>query len=345
MLAYYLHNLSPFLIRFGEKFGLRWYGLAYVAAFVVGFLLLRSFVRRGYCELRESQVSDFITLGALLGVMLGGRLGYMLFYDFDRFIAKPTIFFNFLDGGMASLGGILGLVIFTFIFARRKHVTWRGIGDNLCTVAPLGLCFGRLANFINGELYGRKADVAWAVQFPEEIREHNFQSPTGADRADLDQALAPFEFPPPRLALDGQTIIYDNSSVIEASRHEDGVADVLREYLNARHPSQLYQALMEGLALFLILYIVRVRFPRLRHGILTGLFFIGYATFRILGEQFREPSDGYIGIFTRGQFLSLFMFAVGGAFLLSAVIWPYQQKDRRRISSTAAADLLDEEEE
>ncbi len=326
MIGYYLHDLSPFLVRFGDKFGLRWYGLAYVAGFVVGFLLLRSFVRRGYCELRESQVGDFITLGALLGVMLGGRLGYMLFYDLDHFLANPLIFFNFLGGGMASHGGILGLVVFTFVYARKKGVTWRGIGDNLCTVAPLGLCFGRLANFINGELYGRKSEVPWAVQFPEEIREFG-----EADRDNLRADLAPFELP-------YHPEVNEDDVVIEAARGNDGIQDVLREYLNARHPSQLYQALMEGLALFVILYLVRVRFPQLRHGILTGLFFIGYAVFRILGEQFREPADGFVGPFTRGQFLSLFMIAVGAAFLISAKIWPYRQKIRRKVAPPTPAE-------
>ncbi len=318
MIGYYLHDLSPFLIRFGDKFGLRWYGLAYVAAFVVGFLLLRSFVRRGYCELRESQVSDFITLAALLGVMLGGRLGYMLFYDLDRFLDEPTLFFKFWDGGMASHGGILGIAAFTFIYARKTGISWRGIGDNLSTIAPLGLCFGRLANFINGELYGRKTDVAWGVQFPEEIREVHFVAPSGAGRDALWTELAPFQ-------------LANETAAIEAARSSPEIQDILRDYLNVRHPSQIYQALMEGLALFLILYIARVRFPRLRHGILTGMFFIGYAAFRILGEHFRAPSDGFIGIFTRGQFFSLFMFGIGAAFLASALIWPYQQKILRRI--------------
>ncbi len=328
-LAYYLHDLSPFLIRFSERFGLRWYGLAYVGGFVVGYLLLRHFVRRGYCELRESQLADFITLAALLGVMLGGRLGYMLLYDLDDFLANPAIIINLLDGGMASHGGIAGLALFTLFWARRKGITWRGIGDNLCTVAPLGICFGRLANFINGELYGREADVAWAVQFPEEIREPDFVGANGLGRDALGDEL--FLAGLADEGADGRPGLPGNDTVIEAARDQEAVRDILRDYLNARHPSQLYQALMEGLALFLILYLVRVRWPQLRHGILTGLFFIGYAAFRILGEQFREPADGLVGPFTRGQFFSLFMVAVGAAFIASAYKWPYRQKLERRI--------------
>ena len=314
VIGYYLHDLSPFLVRFGESMGIRWYGLAYVAGFLAGFLLLRNFCRRGYCELAHSQVGDFITMAALLGVMLGGRIGYMLFYNFDAFIQNPVIFFYFLQGGMASHGGILGLVAFTYIFARKKRISWRGIGDNLCTVAPIGLCFGRIANFINGELYGRKTDLPWAVQFPEEIRENNFLSPDGLNRADLGRELAPLNIPG------------NDTEIIEAVRDNESVQEILREYLNARHPSQIYQALLEGVALFLILYLLRCGFPKLRQGILTGIFFIGYALFRIIGEQFREPADGYVGIFTRGQFLSLFMVAVGLAFILSAFLWPHRQR-------------------
>ena len=320
MIGYYLHDLSPFLVRFGESMGIRWYGLAYVAGFLAGFLLLKNFCRRGYCELAHSQVGDFITMAALLGVMLGGRIGYMLFYNFDAFIENPLIFFYFLQGGMASHGGILGLVIFTYIFARKKRISWRGIGDNLCTVAPIGLCFGRIANFINGELYGRKTDLPWAVQFPEEIREENFLSPEGLTRADLGRELATLNMTSTPSPNHGDT------EIIEAVRDNESIREILREYLNARHPSQIYQALLEGVALFLILYLLRCRFPKLRQGILTGIFFIGYALFRIIGEQFREPADGYVGIFTRGQFLSLFMVAVGLAFILSAYLWPHKKR-------------------
>lgn len=322
MIGYYLHNLSPFLIRFSESIGIRWYGLAYVAAFVVAFFLLRRFVRQDYSELKESQLQDFVTFGAL-SAMLGGRLGYMIFYNLEEFISRPQIFFYFLEGGMASHGGILGLIIFTFIYSQKKKVGWRGIGDNLCTVAPLGLCFGRIANFINGELYGRKTSVPWAVQFPEEMRENDFLSPNNLTRADLRNELEP-------LSLGYNTenpLIGENSVVIEAAQNNEAVQSILREYLNSRHPSQLYQALLEGIALFVILYLIRKKGRKLRHGILTGTFFMGYAVFRILGECFREPSDGYIGFLTRGQFFSTFMIVIGLAFIASAFKWPKINQD------------------
>ncbi len=316
VIGYYLHDLSPFLVRFSDSIGIRWYGLAYVTAFLVGFLLLRHFCRKGYCQLHPSQVGDFITMAALFGVLLGGRIGYMLFYNLDAFLENPAIFFHFLQGGMASHGGILGLAVFTYIFARRKKISWRGIGDNLCTVAPVGLFLGRMANFINGELYGRKTNLPWAVQFPEEIREANFLSPENLTRADLGRELAPLNIP------SGPSADSGNTEIIETARDNEAVQEILREYLNARHPSQIYQALLEGLALFLILYILRCKHPGLRPGILTGIFFIGYALFRIIGEVFREAADGYIGLFTRGQFLSLFMVAIGLLFIISAFVWP-----------------------
>ena len=317
LIGYYLHDLSPFLIRFSESIGIRWYGLAYVAAFIAAYFLLKRFVRLGYSELRQSQLQDFITYGAL-STMAGGRLGYMFLYNFEEFINRPQIFFYFLEGGMASHGGIAGLVIFTFIYSRKYKVGWRGIGDNLCTVAPLGLCFGRLANFINGELYGRKSNVPWAVHFPEEIREPGFASPDGLSRSDLSNALGPSNF----TEFSDKSLFEQDTFVIEQSRESEEVQDILREYLNARHPSQIYQALLEGLALFIILYLIRKKGPSLHHGILTGTFFIGYAAFRIVGEFFRESSDGYIGSLTRGQFFSTFMILIGIVFIASAYKWP-----------------------
>ena len=321
MIGYYLHDLSPFIIRFSDSIGLRWYGLAYIAAFLVAYFLIKKFVRLGYSELKQDQLQDFITYGAI-STMIGGRLGYMLLYNTNEFLSNPIIFFHFLDGGMASHGGIFGLVVYTFIYSRKYKVGWRGIGDNLCTVAPLGLFFGRVANFINGELYGRKTDVPWAVQFPDEIRDPNFISPNNLNRVDLRDSLV-------NQNLDynsSNPLVGENNVVIEASRHNEEVQTILKEYLNARHPSQIYQALLEGLALFAILMIIRKKGAQLSHGILTGTFFIGYAIFRILGECFREPSDGYIAFLTRGQFFSTFMILIGIVFIGSAYIWPRTKK-------------------
>lgn len=296
-LAYYVHDLSPFLVEFANGFGLRWYGLAYVAAFVVGYFLYTWLARRGYSDLQPAKVGDFISGVAFFGVILGGRLGYMLFYDWQNFSANPLVIFKFWDGGMSSHGGILGIVIFTFLYARKNHLSWLNIGDNLVVVAPIGLFFGRCANFINGELFGRVASVPWAVQFPKEL----------------------YEAPPEtvRLAiLEGEKINPAWTSVadiVENARHSPALQSQLAGILSPRHPSQLYEAALEGVILFSLLWLLRTK-VRLPNGILTGVFFIAYALLRIIGEVFRQPDAPLTFALTRGQFLSLFLVAIGTAF-------------------------------
>src|ERR1700677_1217334 len=192
MLAYYLHNLSPFIFRFGENFGVRWYGFAYVMAFICGYFLYTWLAKGGYSDMPAESVGDFITWAALFGVMLGGRLGYVLFYKFSDYAAHPLDIFKLWDGGMASHGGMLGLILFTFYYARRHKLSWTGIGDNLCVVAPIGLFFGRCANFINGELYGRPTTVPWAMLFPKELydmRDNTDFYATFGPNADIDSII------------------------------------------------------------------------------------------------------------------------------------------------------------
>jgi phosphatidylglycerol:prolipoprotein diacylglycerol transferase len=300
LLGYYVHDLSPFLIQFGGL-GLRWYGLAYLAGFVVGILLYRNLAKRGYSDLKPDQVADFITMGALFGVLAGGRLGYMLFYDPSGFFHDPLIFFRVWEGGMASHGGILGLALYTFWYAYRHHLSWRNLGDNLVVVAPVGLFFGRCANFINGELYGRIATVPWAVQFPKEILTW---PPERLTRL-LEEASAV----DPRFAAPGE--------LISGVATSPALRSLLSERIPPRYPSQLVEAGLEGVLLFLLLWGLRTR-VRLPDGALCGVFFIAYALFRILGECVREPDAPLTGIFTRGQFLSLFMILVGALFLFLA---------------------------
>jgi phosphatidylglycerol---prolipoprotein diacylglyceryl transferase len=305
MLAYYVHDLSPFLLRFSENFGLRWYGLSYVAAFFVGILVVRRLSRLGYCDIPVEKVSDFIIGGAIFGVLLGGRLGYMLFYDLQNFLQNPLIFFRVMDGGMSAHGGILGLTLYTLWYSFRHKVSWRNIGDNLVVSAPIGLFLGRLANFINGELYGRVSSVPWAMQFPKEL----YEAPPEMVQLALSEAAA----------INPQWSSVED--VIENVRHSPALKAQLAGTLSPRHPSQLYEAALEGVLLFAILWILRTRF-RLRNGILTGVFFIGYAILRMIGEVFREPDAPLTGPFTRGQFLSLFLVLIGLGFLLSAWFYP-----------------------
>jgi phosphatidylglycerol:prolipoprotein diacylglycerol transferase len=197
---------------------------------------------------------------------------------------------------MASHGGILGLVFYTLYYARVHRLSWTGIGDALVCVAPPGIFLVRIANFINGELYGRESRVLWAVQFPTEIKE----SP----------------------GLLGSTA-YANLQpdfVLEQWRSGSGtdpagLESALRGVLPPRHPSQIYEALLEGAVLFAILWTLRTRF-RLPTGVVTGAFFICYALLRILGEQFRQPEDFNFGL-PRGVFLSFFLIVIGLCFAIS----------------------------
>jgi phosphatidylglycerol:prolipoprotein diacylglycerol transferase len=309
--ATYVHDLNPVLLRITESIQLRWYGLAYLAGFVAGFYLLRHLARRGLWVLKPEQTGDFIAAAALFGVFLGGRIGYVLFYHLPKvgwgeLVRDPLMVVRVWDGGMASHGGILGLAIFTWFYARKHKVTWTGLGDGLCVVAPLGLFFGRMANFINGELYGRVADgVAWAVKFPlslgaepEEVQSAAWQACTRVE---------------PKLA-DAESL----AALIATARENPRVSEALGEYLTPRHPSQLYEGILEGALLFGILWLVRVRFPKAPDGLLTGMFFGLYALLRIIGEQFREPDAEMVGAFTKGQFFSFFMFLFAAGFLFHA---------------------------
>lgn len=313
MIAYYVHDLNPFLIQFSEGFGLRWYGLAYVLAFASAYGICLHLARQGYSDIPAKDVGDFITGTALFGVILGGRLGYMFFYDWHNFVRDPLIFFKFWDGGMSSHGGILGIVVFTWFYSRRKKIPWLNIGDSAVVAAPVGLFLGRCANFINGELYGRAASVPWAVQFPKELYE---AAPETARQVLMETSQINPDFT-------------NITTVIENAGTSPELNSILAKSLTPRHPSQIYEALLEGAVLFAILWILRTRF-RLPDGILTGVFFIAYALLRIIGEVFREPDAPLTLMLTRGQFLSLFLVLIGVAFLIAAIIRPTWAPNFRR---------------
>jgi phosphatidylglycerol:prolipoprotein diacylglycerol transferase len=276
MLAYYLHDLSPFVFQIGG-WGPRWYGLAYVLSFLVAFWLYRWLARRGLTDMPERLVADFITYAAIFGVMVGGRLGWIVFYGWRQEHDSPWWMFKVWEGGMASHGGILALVAFTLWFARRHRLSWTGIGDALCVVACPGLLFVRLANFVNGELWGKPATVPWAVQFPTELGERM-----------------------PALAL---------------IRNDAATREGLRDLLPPRHPSQIYEAMLEGVLLFGVLWLLRTK-ARVPRGVITGVFFLLYAGLRIVGEMFREPDPAWswLGL-SAGQTLSLSLIVLGVIFL------------------------------
>lgn len=310
VLAYFLHDLSPFIIELHNGFGLRWYGLAYVLAFVVGHALYKRLAERGYTDMPPENVQDFITWAAVFGVMLGGRLGWVIFYGWDEVRANPLDAFKVWQGGMASHGGILGLVVFTLYYARRHHLSWTSIGDSLVCVAPVGIFFVRCANFINGELWGKESKVRWAVQFPGEMDTNAWLDRFPEGEAPLRPAL-------------------------NAIQHDAGVRKWLQEILPSRHPSQIYEALLEGALLFSILWLMRTRM-KLPRGVLTGTFFLLYAVLRIAGETFRVPDPKWsMGQLSAGQTLSLFMIPTGICF----VVWGLRTRHYERIflRDTAAA--------
>lgn len=303
MFAYYLHDFDPFIFHLWGNVGPRWYGMAYVLAFACGYWLLGVLARRGYTQLRPEQVGDFVTWTALFGVMLGGRLGYVLFYR-PEMLLDPLSILRVWEGGMSSHGGMLGVIVFTYYYAWRHKISWTNLGDNLVVVVPVGLFFGRCANFINGELYGRIATVPWAVLFPKELLE-----PQNA--AEADRALLAVRQVAPSLT--------SPEAIVSGLHSHPQLREVLRPILTPRHPSQIYEAMLEGVALFAILWLVRTR-TRQPDGVLTGLFFVCYAIFRIVVENFREPDASLIAGFTRGQFFSFFLIAIGLAFIVTGEI-------------------------
>ena len=303
MLAYYLDDLDPIIFRIYDNVGPRWYGLSYVLAFISSFVLFLWLAKRGYADLPVERVGDFITGAALFGVIVGGRLGYVLLYN-PEMLRAPLSILRVWEGGMSSHGGMIGLLLFTLYYAHRHKISWMNLGDNLGVTAPVGLFFGRCANFINGELYGRITHVPWAIQFPKELLDH----PTEANRAiaacsQIDPSLTTPE------------------AIVAAVHRQPQVAATLRSILPPRHPSQLYEAFFEGIVLFAILWFVRTR-TRQPNGMLMGLFFTCYAIFRIVIEYFREPDATLIGHFTRGQFFSFFLIAIGVGFIAAAKIRP-----------------------
>ncbi len=252
--------IDPVLVEIGP-FAIRWYALAYIAGIVLGWLLARRLVALDPVASTREQMDDYVTW-VTLGIILGGRLGYVLFYKPGYYLFHPLEALAVWQGGMSFHGGMLGVVIATLVFCHRNRLDLLRFGDRVAPVVPIGICFGRLANFINAELWGRATDVPWAMVFPTD----------------------PLQLP--------------------------------------RHPSQLYQAGMEGVLLFVLLQVVVWR-PSIRErsGFLVGAFLAGYAVARLVGEVFRQP-DAHLGFLfagaTMGQLLSLPMLAIGLWLMLRA---------------------------
>lgn len=163
---YWIDRLNPWVVRFGNGFGIRWYGLAYLAGFLLAGWIFSRWARRGRLPIHQEEATAFI-FNAAMSVMIGGRLGYCLFYNLREVIHHPLEIFALWDGGMASQGGIAGLILAIWLFARRRGVSTLVFLDSAAAAGPLGIALGRIANFVNGELWGRPASVPWAVIFPQ----------------------------------------------------------------------------------------------------------------------------------------------------------------------------------
>jgi len=252
LLAIPFPAFDPVLVQLGP-FAIRWYALAYIAGLLLGWQLLKRIVQRPGWTVTPEQIDDLLFY-ATLGVILGGRLGFVLFYHPGYYLTHPLEILFVWQGGMSFHGGLIGVITAAWIFARRHGLPVLEVGDAVAVVAPIGLFFGRIANFINAELWGRVTDVPWGVIFP------------GAG-------------PEPR------------------------------------HPSQLYEALLEGIVLFVVLQVMaRGGRDPAKAGRLGGAFLLGYGLARAFVELFREPDAhlGYLfGFITMGQLLSLPMMLAG----------------------------------
>jgi len=171
-MTHYIHNINPIVFRIHGPLAVRWYGLSYLLGFIAAILLLRHWSKKGEFEVPEAEVGNFVAMLALFGVFLGGRLGYLLLYGFSAFLADPLCIFRVWEGGMASHGGIVGVILFMLWYAKKHKTPFWNLTDNMACTASLGFAFGRLANFVNGELWGRTTTVKWGMVFPEELNRH-----------------------------------------------------------------------------------------------------------------------------------------------------------------------------
>lgn len=251
--------IDPVIVSIGPV-ALRWYGLMYLLGFLAAWWLGTVRAKRPGSGWTAEQVSDFLFYG-FLGVVIGGRLGYVFFYQFELFLDNPIYLFKIWEGGMSFHGGLLGVLVAFFWYGKAHKRTFFEVADFMAPLVPPGLFFGRIGNFINAELWGREAsaDVPWAFRFP----------------TDPDRLL--------------------------------------------RHPSQLYEAILEGAVLFLMLWLFSSKNPP--RMAVSGLFALGYGGFRFIVEFFREP-DAHLGLqalgLSRGQWLCVPLIALGIALLVLA---------------------------
>lgn len=249
----FINNFDPVAFQF-LSFEIRWYSLAYIFGILIGWIYIKKLLIKDQNILNT--IDDLITY-LIFGIILGGRIGYVLFYNLDYYLNNFSEIFMLWKGGMSFHGGLIGIIVSTYIFGKKKNINPFIYLDAIAVVAPIGIFFGRISNFVNSELYGKQTEVAWGVIFPK-----------------IDNLI--------------------------------------------RHPSQIYEALLEGLVLFLILNIL-VKLDLLKkRGFISCSFLILYSIFRFIAEFFREP-DPQLGLLmfnlSMGQILSFFLFLTGVAII------------------------------
>ncbi len=327
-LAAWLHTLNPFIVRFSENFGIRWYGMSYLAGFVVAYFLMLWLIRRGACLIPANRAADAM-LWLIGGVLVGGRLGYCLVY-------QPSLFTTSLDhfpfwgvlalneGGMASHGGIVGIILagwrvslgFKSLDPATPNLVegrcpWQHVCDILALLCPIGMFFGRVANFINGELLGAivsgpgKPGPWWTVQFPQELLLGEKHRPKlSMEQQETLGALIQ------AASVPGESVSRTLERIVS---HAAQYGDQLRLILSSRHPSQLYQAAAEGIVVGVIVWAAAAR-PQ-KPGVVGSIWLIAYGAMRIITEIWRLPDDrfevGRPGGLSRGQWLSAAMVAAG----------------------------------
>ncbi len=264
-------QIDPVALSLGPL-SIHWYGLMYLLGFALFIILGRYRIKRGPQTVFTYDMLDDALFYGVLGVILGGRLGHIIFYQLGYYLQHPLQIFAIWEGGMSFHGGMIGVFVAMALFARKYQLQWLVVTDFIAPLVPLGLGAGRIGNFINAELWGRPTDVSWGMVFP---------------------------------------------------------------YVDAlpRHPSQLYQFALEGLAFFILLWLYSAK-PR-PVGAVSGMFLIGYGLFRIVAEFYREPENGFMGVLTwgmsMGQWLSLPMVLVG----VGMLAWANGKINRQRINKTA----------